>query len=150
MSGRSLVAVVTRVLEGMPEDHVRRVQRGPDANPTGNWDPERLAQAIGNLVGNALQHGDPDRPVTVRVGAREGRAELSVHNHGPPIPSEVLPGLFEPFQRGLRPGALDGSIGLGLYIVRQVALGHGGEVKVGSTAEEGTTFILELPADAAR
>jgi len=150
VSGRSLVAVVTRVLEGMPEDHVRRVQRGTGANPTGNWDPERLAQAIGNLVGNALQHGDPDRPVTVRVGAREGRAELSVHNHGPPIPSEVLPGLFEPFQRGLRPGALDGSIGLGLYIVRQVALGHGGEVKVRSMAEEGTTFILELPADAAR
>ena len=146
----SLHVVVSRVLEGMPEDQVRRVQRGPDANPTGNWDPERLAQAIGNLVGNALQHGDPDRPVTVRVGAREGRAELSVHNHGPPIPSEVLPGLFEPFQRGLRPGALDGSIGLGLYIVRQVALGHGGEVKVGSTAEEGTTFILELPADTAR
>ena len=99
MSGRSLVAVVTRVLEGMPEDHVRRVQRGTGANPTGNWDPERLAQAIGNLVGNALQHGDPDRPVTVRVGVQEGRAELAVHNHGPPIPSEVLPGLFEPFQR---------------------------------------------------
>ena len=145
----SLDAVVSRVLEGMPEDQVRRVQRGPDANPTGNWDPERLAQAIGNLVGNALQHGDPVRPITVRVGVREGRAELSVHNHGPPIPAEVLPGLFEPFQRGLRPGALDGSIGLGLYIVRQVALGHGGEIKVLSTAEGGTTFVLELPAHGA-
>jgi signal transduction histidine kinase len=77
----------------------------------------------------------------------EGRAELSVHNRGAPIPAELLPGLFEPFQRGLRPGALDGSIGLGLYIVRQVALGHGGDVRVRSTAEEGTTFVLELPAD---
>jgi PAS domain S-box-containing protein len=144
----SLDAVVTRVLEGMPEDDVRRVRRESDADPTGMWDPERLAQAIGNLVGNALQHGDPDRPVTVRVGLKEGRAELSVHNHGSPIPSEVLPGLFEPFQRGLHPGALDGSIGLGLYIVRQVALGHGGEVRVRSTAEEGTTFVLELPAEA--
>lgn len=143
----SLEAVVTRVLEGMPEDHVRRVQRGPDDHATGMWDPERLAQAVGNLLGNALQHGDPERPVTVRVGMREGKAELSVHNHGAPIPAELVPGLFEPFQRGLRPGALDGSIGLGLYIVRQVALGHGGEVRVRSTAEEGTTFVLELPAD---
>lgn len=143
----SLNAVVTRVLEGMPEDHVRRVRRGGDDQATGMWDPERLAQAVGNLLGNALQHGDPERPVTVRVGMREGKAELSVHNHGAPIPDELVAGLFEPFQRGLRPGALDGSIGLGLYIVRQVALGHGGEVRVRSTAEEGTTFVLELPAD---
>ena len=144
----SLDAVVTRVLEGMPEDQARRVQReADDSHPIGMWDPERLAQAIGNLVGNALQHGDPERGVTVRVGVREGRAVLAVHNHGTPIPAEVVPGLFEPFQRGLRPGALDGSIGLGLYIVRQVALGHGGEVRVRSTAEEGTTFVLELPAD---
>ena len=142
----SLDAVVNRVLEGMPEDQARRVQREADGRPTGMWDPERLAQAIGNLVGNALQHGDPERGVTVRVGMREGRAVLAVHNHGAPIPPEVLPGLFEPFQRGLRPGALDGSIGLGLYIVRQVAIGHGGEVRVRSTADEGTTFVLELPA----
>ncbi|HZW91109.1 MAG TPA: PAS domain-containing sensor histidine kinase, partial [Myxococcaceae bacterium] len=119
----SLDAVVTRVLEGMPEDQARRVQREADGHPIGLWDPERLAQAIGNLVGNALQHGDPERGVTVRVGVREGTAVLAVHNHGAPIPPEVLPGLFEPFQRGLRPGALDGSIGLGLYIVRQVAIG---------------------------
>jgi signal transduction histidine kinase len=143
----ALDAVVTRVLEGMPEDHVRRVQRGFDDHATGMWDPERLAQAVGNLLGNALQHGDPERPVTVRVRMRQGKAELSVHNHGAAIPAELVPGLFEPFQRGLRPGALDGSIGLGLYIVRQVALGHGGEVRVRSTAEEGTTFVLELPAD---
>ncbi len=143
----ALDAVVTRVLDGMPEDQVRRVQWEALARPTGFWDPERLAQAVGNLVGNALQHGDPELPVTVRLSAREDRAELSVHNHGPPIPTELLPGLFEPFQRGLHAGALGGSIGLGLYIVRQVAVGHGGEVRVRSTAEEGTTFILELPAD---
>ncbi len=145
----ALDAVVTRVLEGMPEDQVRRVRRETEGRPTGVWDPERLAQAIGNLVGNALQHGDAERPVTVRVRAGEGRAELSVHNHGAPIPPELLPGLFEPFQRGLFPGALDGSIGLGLYIVRQVAVGHGGEVRVLSTAEEGTTFVVELPSDGA-
>jgi len=145
----ALDSVVSRVLDGMPEDQAHRVHRETLGHPCGVWDPERLAQALGNLVGNALQHGDPERPVTVRVRGGEGRAELSVHNHGAPIPTEYLPGLFEPFQRGMRPGALDGSIGLGLYIVRQVALGHGGEVRVRSTEDEGTTFVLELPADGA-
>jgi signal transduction histidine kinase len=143
----SLETVVTRVLDGMPEDLVRRVRRESTARPTGMWDPERLAQALGNLLGNALQHGDAERQVTVRIGGSEGRAELSVHNHGAQIPPELLSGLFEPFQRGVHAGALDGSIGLGLYIVRQVAIGHGGEVRVRSTVEEGTTFTLELPAD---
>src|SRR5678815_1438859 len=96
----SLDAVVTQVLEGMPEDQVRRIRRETFANPAGVWDPERLAQAVGNLLGNALQHGDADRAVTVGVRGTEGRAELSVHNHGAPIPPELLPGLFEPFQRG--------------------------------------------------
>jgi PAS domain S-box-containing protein len=143
----SLEAVVTRALDGMHEEQVRRIHRETLGQPTGVWDPERLAQAVGNLLGNALQHGEPERPVTLRITASEGKAQLSVHNHGAPIPPEVLPGLFEPFQRGLHADALDGSIGLGLYIVRQVTLGHGGEVHVRSTAEEGTTFILELPAD---
>jgi signal transduction histidine kinase len=115
------------------------------AHPAGVWDPERLAQAVGNLIGNALQHGEPGRPVTLRIAEEEGRAELSVHNHGPPIPPALLPSIFEPFQRGLHPGALDGSVGLGLYIVRQVALSHGGEVRVRSVEGEGTTFTLELP-----
>jgi phosphoserine phosphatase RsbU/P len=143
----TLDAVVTRVLEGMPEDQVRRIRRVSAAQPTGFWDPERLAQAVGNLIGNALQHGDPEQPVTVRVGAEQGRAELSVHNHGPPIPPELLPSILEPFQRGLHPDALDESIGLGLYIVRQVALSHGGEVRIRSEPGLGTTFILELPLE---
>ena len=141
----TLDAVVTRALDGIPEDQLGRVQRVSAVQPTGMWDPERLAQAVGNLVGNALQHGEPGGPVTIRIGVEAERAEISVHNHGPPIPPEVLPSIFEPFQRGLRPGALDGSIGLGLYIVRQVARSHGGEVRVRSVEGEGTTFTLELP-----
>jgi signal transduction histidine kinase len=141
----ALDAVVTRVLDGMPEDQVQRVQRVSAAHPAGFWDPERLAQAVGNLIGNALQHGEPGRPVTLRIAEEQGRAELSVHNHGPPIPPALQPSIFEPFQRGLHPGVLDGSIGLGLYIVRQVALSHGGEVRVRSVEGEGTTFTIELP-----
>src|SRR5262249_57330740 len=108
---------------------------------------EGLARAVGTVRGTALRQGEREQPVTLRISASEGKAQLSVHNHGAPIPPEVLPGLFEPFQRGLHADALDGSIGLGLYIVRQVTVGHGGQVQVQSTAEEGTTFTLELPAD---
>ena len=144
----SLEAVVARALDAMPEEQVRRIRREVQARPEGLWDPERLAQALTNLLGNAFQHGDPERPVTVRIAAAEGRAQLSVHNHGEPIPQEMVACLFEPFQRGQQPGAREGSVGLGLYIVHQVMLGHGGEVQVRSTAEEGTTFTLDLPATA--
>jgi PAS domain S-box-containing protein len=144
----SLETVVGRALDAIPEEQVRRIRREVRARPEGLWDPERLAQAVTNLLGNALQHGDPERPVTLGITAGEGRAQLSVHNYGTPIPEEMVAGLFEPFQRGQQPGAREGSVGLGLYIVRQVMLGHGGEVRVRSIAEEGTTFTLDLPATA--
>src|SRR5262249_61920689 len=101
----------------------------------------------GTPWGNASRPGGRGRRVPWGIPASEEKAQLSVHTQGAPIPPEVLPGLFEPFQRGLHADALDGSIGLGLYIVRQVTVGHGGQVQVQSTAEEGTTFTLELPAD---
>ncbi|HSI33855.1 MAG TPA: ATP-binding protein, partial [Tepidisphaeraceae bacterium] len=74
---------------------------------------------------------------------------LSVHNGGRPIPASALPTLFDPLVRGTvadspahrRPG----SIGLGLYIVREVATAHGGTIDVTSTADAGTTFTLCLP-----
>ena len=72
---------------------------------------------------------------------------LGVHNWGTPIPVEVLPHIFEPMQRGGRTGQTSKhkSIGLGLYIVQQVALAHGGHVDVRSSQEEGTTFTVRLP-----
>ena len=111
-------------------------------------DPDRLVQVVSNLVGNALAYGSPNDPVTVTTTALGASAglELSVHNAGPPIPDEVRPHIFEPMRRGARqkPGSWR-SVGLGLYIVRQIALAHGGDVSVRSTAGEGTTFTVGLP-----
>jgi signal transduction histidine kinase len=69
---------------------------------------------------------------------------VGVHNHGPVIPADLLPRLFEPMVRGAGAGGSKG-VGLGLYIVREIARAHGGRVDVRSTPEEGTTFLLEWP-----
>ncbi len=117
----------------------------------GEWDPDRVAQVLGNLVFNALQHGREDAAVHTTVRDAGDRVLLEVTNQGPPIPEELLPRLFDPFKRRPedhrphegRSGAR--SLGLGLHIVRQIALAHGGDVEVRSSAEEGTRFTVSWP-----
>ncbi|MGE4243229.1 PAS domain-containing sensor histidine kinase [Ramlibacter sp.] len=113
----------------------------------GQWhaDADRVAQALGNLVANAVNYGDPSRPVTVTTAGGEGGFTLSVHNEGPPIPAEQAARLFEAMVRG---DAATGSrgVGLGLYIVREIARAHGGSVDVDSAQDRGTTFRLRLAA----
>lgn len=114
------------------------LQKTGDLN--GQWDPNRLGQAISNLIRNAITHGEG--PVAVRVLERGDRVELQVHNGGEPIPAERLPQMFQPFERGSNDGR---GLGLGLYIVRAIADAHGGSVEAASTRAEGTTFRLSLP-----
>jgi PAS domain S-box-containing protein len=114
----------------------------------GTWDVDRMAQVLTNVVGNAVQHSPPDTPVRVSVRGEGEAVVLEVHNRGKPIPAELLPTLFEPFRRGQQSAPQRGSVGLGLYISRQVVLGHGGHIDVRSTEEEGTTFTLRLPRGA--
>ncbi|MEJ5989881.1 PAS domain-containing sensor histidine kinase [Ramlibacter sp. PS3R-8] len=106
-------------------------------------DADRITQALGNLVSNAVSHGDPERPITVRTESTQGGFRISVHNDGTPIPPDVLPRLFEPMVRGADAGSQ--GVGLGLYIVAAILRAHGGTVRAESTAQAGTTFILELP-----
>jgi signal transduction histidine kinase len=71
---------------------------------------------------------------------------FEVHNEGKPIPAEQLPVLFEPFQRGREAGAgAGGSLGLGLFISRQIVEAHGGRIEARSAAGEGTAFTVWLP-----
>ncbi|PTL85286.1 GAF domain-containing sensor histidine kinase [Vitiosangium sp. GDMCC 1.1324] len=109
----------------------------------GMWDPHRLAEVLANLLGNALQYGHPDRPVTLRVESWNGEPSVEVHNFGPVIPKDLLPVLFEPFRRGRSDG--HDSVGLGLFIVNQIVQAHGGYIRVRSTAEQGTSFTVHLP-----
>lgn len=109
----------------------------------GEWDPDRLAQVVSNLVGNAIQHGG-GTPVTVTLDHDDDSVRLTVHNGGPPIPLDVLPAVFEPLARG-RGEAEGHSIGFGLFIARAIVSAHGGNIQVSSSADTGTTFTVTLP-----
>ena len=111
----------------------------------GAWDPARLGQVISNLLSNALQHGGPSCRVRVALVADEAGATITVFNDGPPIPREAQTTIFEPYRRADVGGRQNGSgLGLGLFIVREIARAHGGDVALES-ADSGTSFIVRLP-----
>ncbi len=123
-----------------------RLQSEGDA--WGRWDPDRLAQVLSNLGGNAVQHG-AEAPVTVTVSGAPDAVSLSVHNSGPPIPAECVDTLFDAFRGGTRTPAGSSGLGLGLYITREIVRAHGGSILVRSSGTLGTTFTVVLPRAAA-
>jgi signal transduction histidine kinase len=135
-------AVVDELLLVHPGREILR-RLAPDA--AGEWDPDRLAQVVSNLVGNALEYGDPARPVEVRLHAQGEHARLEVHSHGPVIPPDLLPVIFDPFRRSDARSLRSQGLGLGLYISQQIVLAHGGRIDVRSTEAEGTVFEVTLP-----
>ncbi len=115
------------------------------AGPSENCfvDADRVTQAIGNLVANAVSYGAKERPITVSSLVDESSFEVSVHNEGPAIPPELQSRIFEPMTRGEAAGA-SRSVGLGLFIVNQIAKAHGAVVSVESDAQKGTTFTMSF------
>jgi signal transduction histidine kinase len=115
----------------------------------GQWDTDRLRQAISNLLGNAVQHSDENAAIDLELTGTASEVVVVVRNGGPPIPPGELSRIFEPLVRGAgaeRPKRnRPGSIGLGLYIAREVARSHGGRIDVTSSLEAGTAFTLHLP-----
>ncbi|MFE5734389.1 ATP-binding protein [Streptomyces sp. NPDC056528] len=114
-------------------------------------DPRRLDVILANLIGNALKHGGS--PVRVSVRTEDGELVIAVRDHGPGIPEEVLPHVFDRFYKASasRPRS-DGS-GLGLSIAMENALIHGGSITASNSVGEdgradGAVFVLRLPLDA--
>ena len=131
---------VSELAVAFPHNELRFEREG---NGTCDADADRVVQAIGNLVANAVNHGTPDQPITVRTESDETQFRIHVHNSGAPIPQHVLPRLFQPMVRGA--DVRSKGVGLGLYIVSEIARAHGGSADATSTAEAGTTFTLRLP-----
>ena len=125
-----------------PAESLRLVGSG---DLRGDWDADRLAQVLSNLVRNAIEHGPTDAPIDVVATGRDDQVSLTVHNGGVPIPPEVIESIFEPMVRHTHGAHARHGLGLGLYIARQIALAHGGSLEVTSTATAGTTFELRLP-----
>lgn len=122
----------------------RRIAVERSGGLRGEWDPDRVSQVIGNLVSNALLHGDPASPVAVALRGSGDEVLLTVHNRGSPIPESALPALFEPFHASTGAPS-SGGLGLGLYIVAEILRSHGARIDVRSSAEEGTTFSVCWP-----
>jgi signal transduction histidine kinase len=110
-----------------------------------NVDPERIAQVLDNLLGNAAKYSPPDRPIYVELRV-DGQAHVAVQDQGPGIPPDEMPHLFERFYRTrvARRGNKKGS-GLGLYISHEIAQAHGGALTAESAPGAGSRFTLLLP-----
>jgi phosphoserine phosphatase RsbU/P len=108
-------------------------------------DAHRLAQLVGNLVSNAMVYGNPEKAVTVTSTVEPGWFSLAVHNDGSAIPLAAQANLFQPLARGENATNAGRSIGLGLFIVSEIAKAHGGKAQVKSTNEHGTTFSVLIP-----
>jgi two-component system sensor histidine kinase/response regulator len=142
----NLGALVDRVVS---EVHAAYPERKLDVEQTGtldgNWDGERLAQVASNLLGNALQHGDASSTVRVTAdGTRPDTVVIKVENSGT-IPPDLLPQLFDPFRGARRQTGRTEGLGLGLYIVQQIVLAHGGSVDVQSGTDNRTAFVVRIP-----
>ncbi len=112
---------------------------------TGVWDRDGMYQLLANLVGNAIQHGEPRSSVEVRVDGGESEVVIEVANRGEPIPPAALPLIFDAFRlRGDHRPRTHG-LGLGLFIAQQIARSHGGSIGVTSSESDGTTFRVRLP-----
>src|SRR4051812_8499958 len=126
----------------------REVRFDASGQLRGSWDGARVSQALSNLVGNAVQHGSADTPVTVAARGGADDVTVAVHNRGPAILPVHMHQMFSPLKRIQRgaPGPHDaGSMGLGLYIANEIVKGHGGRIDVDSSDAHGTTFTVHLP-----
>ena len=123
----------------------RRLDLEVVGDTRGLWDGLRLKQLLRNLVSNAIKYGEPDAPVRVVLTGEEADVRIEVVNRGPTIERSALDQIFDPLTRGPEQRHdTDDGLGLGLYIVREVARAHGGEVHVRSDKEE-TVFAVRLP-----
>jgi signal transduction histidine kinase len=113
------------------------------------FDESRLAQVLSNLIGNAIQYGSPDAPVTVRVNSSDSDFVIAVNNRGAAIPPDQISGVFDPMVRIAASINTDyterTSLGIGLFISREIVHAHGGQLSVASNEADGTTFTATMP-----
>jgi PAS domain S-box-containing protein len=135
--------VVDEMRLGNPD---QQIELDADGSGESVCDPDRVAQVVSNVIGNAIQHMTKG-PICVTVrDAEPDDVAIAVHNVGSPIPEHVQANIFDAFHREV--GDKDrasGSIGLGLFIAREISKAHGGTITVRSPDRDGTTFIIVIP-----
>lgn len=109
----------------------------------GLWDSIRLEELIVNLLTNAMKYGK-GKPIKIRVRETQGKAFLEVQDQGIGIATKDRERIFERFERAVSLREF-GGLGIGLYIAHQIALAHGGNIRISSKLGKGSTFVVELP-----
>ena len=117
---------------------------------TGLFDAPRLQQVFSNLLNNAVQYRSATHPVTITAQGDADTVTVNVCNFGPIIPAESLQAIFDPMvqladEERRTKGAPSSSMGLGLFIAREITEAHGGTITVKSSEQSGTVFTLTLP-----
>ena len=119
-------------------------------NLEGRFDAERFQQVLSNLLNNAVRHGERSQPITLSALGDTEKVTVRVKNHGRPIPADQLQVIFNPLVQ-IPSGLVDEdsepstSLGLGLYIAREIVAMHGGTIEAESSARNGTVFSARLP-----
>ncbi len=143
-----LAAVVADELDQIRGAQANRwIELAATGNCRGRWDTARLQQLVRNLVSNALRYGSPDTAVRVTVSGEASEACLRVANRGPGVDVQAHGDIFDPLKRASVQedgGDRHGGLGLGLFIVREIAKAHGGTADVHCEAGE-TVFAVHLP-----
>jgi signal transduction histidine kinase len=146
----SLTAVCAQVVDELRAFHPERsIELQAPSELDAVFDDGRIAQMLSNLIGNAIQYGSVDAPVKVSLNGGDDDIVVVVNNQGPPIPPDKISSIFEPLVRVAanihRDDAERTSLGIGLFISREIVLAHGGQINVTSDAEHGTTFTVTIP-----
>lgn len=140
-----LQTIVTQVAREIAGGRNRRIDVNAPEGELGLYgDPAAIEHVITNLIDNALKYSPDDTPVNIDVEQVDGEVQVRVRDQGSGIASEDLPFIFDRFRQSQNARG-SASVGLGLYIVKNLVTAHGGRVWADSNAGKGTTFTVSLP-----
>lgn len=152
-TGRLALRLAPVDLRGLVQETVETFRRGhpqrivcdlPASTVVHTADAERLASVLSNFLDNAAKYAPERAPIQVRMSLAGDRVRIEVTDHGPGILPEDRERIFERYYRATSTAEIAGGLGLGLFICRAIAEGHGGTVGVESTPGQGATFWLDL------
>jgi signal transduction histidine kinase len=146
----NLAEVCLNVVDELRTSHPERIiDFEPRSRDEVVGDDDRLAQVLSNIIGNALQYGTHREPVNVRLSSTDEDVTIAVNNKGPVIPPKKIGSVFDPLVRlagqDMMSDERETSLGIGMYIARQIVLAHAGTLNVASNDTDGTTFSMTLP-----
>ena len=141
--GGAVAAELDLLQIALPEAPLRLQVQGATH---GYFDDARIREALHNLVTNAVKYGERAAPIDVALTGDARSVRIAVSSMGQPLSSDALHALFDPLRRGSLPAnkGEHASLGLGLFLVREIAIAHGGDVAA-HVGEGVTTFVIHLP-----